>query len=728
MLNQSSLDIDSRKMILKRCKRAIKNSIQLFRNSQVLMQKPVQVFQKALQIIKNEAQHDLDESKRVLSRLSKIYLKSLLTTNSTVEIPHVENPEVSIILVLYNRAELTLNCLYSILRSKECFYEIIIVDNNSTDETRLLLSRIKGAKIIQNTENVHFLLACNQASKIASGDHILFLNNDAQILADSINSALKTIKASEDIGAVGGKIVFPNGTLQEAGSIIWQDGFCSGYGRGDDPYAPQYMFKRDVDYCSGAFLLTKRELFMSLGGFDEDYKPAYYEETDYCVRLWKSGKRIVYDPNVVILHYEFASSASKTGAVELQIRNRRIFAEKHKDWLESHYPASQEDTLRARSARSERKKILFIEDRVPHLSLGAGFPRANHILAEMVNLECHVTFYPLWNDKDKSESWEDIYSDIPLEVEVMKDYHISRLEDFLHQRKDFYDLIFISRPYNMAELKSILSVNNNLINKTKIVYDAEALFCLREISCSRLREDKISEEHIQEKVSDELRLTEGSSAIVSVSEAERNKFIQYGFNKDDVYVLGHTLECKPTSNLFEFRENILFVGALDKILTPNSDSVVWFSKEILPILIKKLNKNVKLFVVGRTCPEIEQLASESIKVMGKVDDLTSLYDSARLFVAPTRFAAGVPFKVHEAAARGLPVVTTSLIANQLGWQRGVDLLVADDPESFADKCIKLYQDSVLWNSLRSNALNRVSEDCSPARFSKTLEAIISHLK
>ena len=84
----------------------------------------------------------------------------------------------------------------------------------------------------------------------------LFLNNDAQILGDSINQAVKTISEHPDIGAVGGKIILPDGTLQEAGSIIWQDGSCLGYGRGDDPESPQYMFQQEVDYCSGAFLLT----------------------------------------------------------------------------------------------------------------------------------------------------------------------------------------------------------------------------------------------------------------------------------------------------------------------------------------------------------------------------------------------------------------------------------------------------------------------------------------
>ena len=189
--------------------------------------------------------------------------------------------------------------------------EIIIVDNNSHDETSLLLDRLRGARIIRNAENRNFLLAVNQAAKEARGEYLLLLNNDAQVLPGTLRSALNTIRSAPDIGAVGGRLILLDGTLQEAGSIIWNDGSCLGYGRGDNPFAPMYMFRRDVDYCSGAFLLTPRSTSgKELGGFDERFKPAYYEETDYCTRLWERRLRVVYDPNAVLLHYEFASSES----------------------------------------------------------------------------------------------------------------------------------------------------------------------------------------------------------------------------------------------------------------------------------------------------------------------------------------------------------------------------------------------------------------------------------
>src|SRR6185436_15403780 len=123
----------------------------------------------------------------------------------------------------------------------------------------------------------------------------------SQLLTGALQNALTTIKTSAGIGAVGGKILLLDGTLQEAGSVVWQDGSCTGYGRGDNPLAPMYNFRRDVDYCSGAFLLTPAKVWKELRGFDEAFKPAYYEETDYCMRLWQRGLRVVYEPTSTII-------------------------------------------------------------------------------------------------------------------------------------------------------------------------------------------------------------------------------------------------------------------------------------------------------------------------------------------------------------------------------------------------------------------------------------------
>jgi len=126
-----------------------------------------------------------------------------------------------------------------------------------------------------------------------------------------------------------------------------------------------------------------------------------------------------------------------------------------------------------------------------------------------------------------------------------------------------------------------------------------------------------------------------------------------------------------------------------------------------------------------SCPEFQaRFHNDSVEQRGKVDDLTPLYNQARLFVAPTRFSAGIPLKICEAAAHGIPVVTTSLSGLQLGWNHERELLLADDPQSFTDACIRLYNDGSLWNQLRENMIKRVGEEFSPERFSQQLRSII----
>jgi GT2 family glycosyltransferase len=666
----------------------------------------------------------LEQAKKTLDQLHSIQLDIFFNSNAQITFPKVENPTLSIILVLFNRAELTLNCLQSILQSNYKSFEVVLINNNSTDKTQQLLEQVQGAKIIQNSTNLHFLQACNQAAEIAEGELILFLNNDTQILGNSLTAAINTIQSSQEIGAVGGKIILPDGTLQEAGSIIWRDGSCQCYGRGDAPNAPQYMFKRFVDYCCGAFFLTRRNLFVELGGFDTAYKPAYYEETDYCVRLQKIGKKIVYDPDVNILHYEFASS-SRQAAFEQMAKNQAIFREKHQDWLQFQYQPDSKNILQARTARTSQKRLLLIDDQIPHPASGSGYTRTHTILLNLVEMGYFITLYP--GDPAYQEDWLNIYIDIPKEVEVMKGYGIPQLEEFLKARSGYYDIIWVSRPHNLEQLNQIQS-QGNFLEKAKIIYDSESLYCLRESLKRELQGEKFSEEEIKHSLKQELKLAKTADSIISVSESEQQKFIEYGYK--NVSILGHSLNLNPTPNAFENRQNILFLGAVYELDSPNADSIRWLTQKIFPQIQAQLSAEVDLQIAGiNTVSELQQqvkkLNNTAIGMLGKVADLTELYNQSRLFVAPTRFAAGIPHKVHEAAAYGLPIVTTSLIASQLGWKHEQELLVADDTATFSEQCIRLYNDAELWNTIRYNALKRVEKDCSPEQFTKTLKAILS---
>jgi GT2 family glycosyltransferase len=649
--------------------------------------------------------------------LYRIQLQSFLTSGATLDFPQIDNPEISVLLVLFNRAELTLACLRSLVENHSERIEVIIADNNSQDETPLLLDRLRGVRIIRNAENQHFLLAVNQIAKQARGDYLLILNNDAQVLPGTLHSALNTIRNARDIGAVGGRIILLDGTLQEAGSIIWRDGSCLGYGRGDNPFSPMYMFRRDVDYCSAAFLLTPRQVWEDLGGFDERFKPAYYEETDYCTRLRERRLRVVYEPNAILLHYEFASSDSVRDATDLHSEHQRIFAQRHQNLLATHSDPDLNSILSARMKHQGKRRVLFIDDRVPHTWLGSGFPRARAILLALLQQACFVTLYPL---SESTEDWTSVYSDMPREIEFMMGYGPPLLEPFLRNRQSYYDTIFISRPHNMKILKSVFDAHPHWFDQVKVLYDAEAIFATREVTFRQMNGTPLLPEEVDALLRAEVELASEADCVIAVSQTDEENFRKYGI--DNVRIIGHSIAVSPTSRGFDQRKGFLFVGAIHDEVSPNGDSVIWFLEKVLPKIQAELGGDIPFTIAGINKSErVKQLETSSVKIVGRVSDLTDLYDSARVFVAPTRYAAGIPHKIHEAAARGVPVVATQLLATQLGWEDGNPFLVGNDADAFARKCIDLHENRGLWEKLRGAAIERIQKECSANVFEASVK-------
>jgi len=659
-----------------------------------------------------------DEAKQSSRKLARTGLEFFLSSRSKLILPSSSQPKISILIVAYNQAELTFRCLQSLIENAPHQTEVIIVDNGSYDETQDLLNQVEGAHVIRNEENLHFIGGANQAAKEARGEYILFLNNDTQILPGSIQSAINTIENAADVGAVGAKLILPDGSLQEAGGIIWNDGSCIAYGRGDNPFASQYMFMRDVDYSSAAFLLTKRKTFFDLGGFDESYKPAYYEDADYCLKLWEKGMRVVYDPNAAVIHYEFGSSVIKENAIQLQITNRKIFVSHHTQKLSDQPDPKIANFLEARTHEQPLKKVLFIDDRVPHPTIGSGFPRAHAILLSLRRLNCFVTCYPMFFI---NEDWSSAYSDVPQEVEIILGAGHLSLQKFLEERKNFYDAVIISRSPNMEIVQQLRQKREDLFQNLRVIYDCEALFSMRDAQLRVAKGEQIPDDETQKLIQKEIALADGTDAVLSVSKSEQ-EVIAPNLTQS-VHVLGHCVTIAPTSGSFSKRSGLLFVGAIHDEQSPNADAVRWFVKETFPLIQNKLD--IQLTIAGLDHSDsIADLANDQIHIAGYVEDLTQIYESAKIFIAPSRFAAGIPLKILDAAAHGIPIIATTLLGQQLGWTNGEELLLADTAEDFAECCIKLSNNPELWQKLRDNALNRVMRDCSQEAFDQTLRKIL----
>lgn len=632
-------------------------------------------------------------------------------------------PDISVVIPVFNKAEFTFQCLKQLSKIENCNFEVIVINNASKDMTKKLLSRVKNIKVISNSKNLHFLKASNQGAFSADGRFILFLNNDTVPETNSLINALKTIELDSGIGVVGGKLVYPDNTLQEAGSIIWSDGSTIGYIRGKDPLDSEFQFRRSVDYCSGAFLLTRTDLFKKLNGFDEEFSPAYFEDVDYCIRVQREGYKVVYEPTSVITHIEFGSSFHSRQAVLLMEKNQKKLAVKHKEFLNKKHTKDFLNIYKARSNNSYKGTVLYVDERLPHIKTGAGYPRANSIVHALKDKNYFVSVYPLIY-VDQNESWETVYEDISRDIEVLAigSYKEEGFKRFIESRPNYYDIIFISRPTTMKALRKI-TPDLKLFCNSKIVYDAEALFSLRDVQYKKLLGEVFDDQTVDKLVEEETRLAKGINAVSSVSPLEASYFKKAGVSQVEVISFSH--ELKTTKNSFEQREGILFVGAIHGNGGPNYDSVIWFSKKIFPI-IKSKGLNCKFYIVGTNhSKDVAALESEDIKVIGAVQDLSEWFNKCRVFVAPTRFSAGIPHKVTEASSHGIPTVLTGLLHSQLSWLKDEEYLVGENAEDFALKVVEIYNNKNLWDKIRCGVINKIKSSYSKEAFEESVCRVVN---
>ena len=258
---------------------------------------------------------------------------------------HMEKPTIpsaSIIIPIHNQPEYTRACIEQVHKTlPENFRgEVIAVDDGSDETTQGVLQelqeKIATLRVIRNEQAQGFVRVINRAAQTSTNDYLVLLNNDTLPQPEWFTALLRLFDRHEDVGAVGGKLTYPDGSLQEAGGVIFSDGSGWNFGK-NDPYAnrPIYDHVREVDYCSGALLATLRSVWEEVGGFDEQFAPAYYEDADYCFSLRQHGYRVLYQPASVVIHYEGVSAGRDTnqGMKRYQTINREKFVNKWRDQL-----------------------------------------------------------------------------------------------------------------------------------------------------------------------------------------------------------------------------------------------------------------------------------------------------------------------------------------------------------------------------------------------------------
>ncbi len=606
-------------------------------------------------------------------------------------------PLVSVIVPVYNSYRHTYHCLASLQhRGSTVALEAIVVDDCSTDETRAELSRFEGLVVIDNAENLGFVGSCNAGAARAHGEYLVFLNNDTQVQPGWLEALIGTFEAYPDAGLVGSRLIYPDGRQQEAGGIIFRDGSAWNYGHLDDPYKPQYSYLRECDYVSGASLAIRRDLFHRLGGFDEGFAPAYYEDADLAFRVRAAGYRVFYQPLSRVVHFEGVSAgtdeASTTGMKRFQVINREKFLERWRDQLASHGPRGED--LERQKERLIRRRALVVDVYMLTPDKESGSLRMVNLFAILQELGFKVTFAA-----SNLEAPEPYVADLQRRgVEVLYRPYVRSVEGHLKACGDGYDLVMLSRADTAARLMG--AVRRHCRN-ARIVFDTVDLHFLREMRLAQLTGDTTTRSVAERRKREELDLIARADTTLVVSAVERDLLAREAPGAD-VRIVSNIHRIFGSRRGFSERRDIFFIGAFAH--PPNTDAVLWFCREIFPRILAR-EPDIRFSVIGADPPaQVRALASDAVHILGYVPDVSRFFDGCRLSVAPLRYGAGVKGKVNQSLAHGLPVVATSQASEGMFLRDGESVLVADEPQDFADAVLRLYRDQALWERLSAAGL------------------------
>jgi GT2 family glycosyltransferase/glycosyltransferase involved in cell wall biosynthesis/SAM-dependent methyltransferase len=645
----------------------------------------------------------------------------------SIEFPQRERPEVSLVLLVHARADLTERCLATIRTYTTTVpYELIVVDDAADTECKALLDRLSGARVIRNRQNIGYLRSTNLGASHARGEWIVLLNNDVEVKDGWLPAMLDCGRSAEDIAVVTPKYLYPDGSLNEAGAVVWRDATGANYGRGEDPDKFQYEYRRETDYGSAAALLVKRSFWQEVGGFDERYLPMYYEDVDLCFEAREHGQRVLYEPDAVVIHHEGGTSGTDPTASHKrhQEENRPRFESKWRRRLQAEQLPPGPRNLRRAADRHRGPHALIVDHLVPMWDRDAGSVRMLAIIEALMGLDCRVTFMA-----------ENFGAPQPytrrlqrMGVEVL--YGALNMNAELATLGPSLSAAILSRPHPAGRwLDSV----REFAPAAVVAYDTVDLHWLREARKSAA--DLVGAGAFAGGASTdlgaiggkaetlrqlELALVRSADFTFVVSETEGEQVARDVPDARTVLIpMVHDVTPAPAP--VDGRSGILFVGGFQH--PPNTDAALRLVRDVMPVVWRS-RPDVKLTIVGSDPPpEVLALASPRVDVAGWVEDIDPLLQDARMLVAPLRYGAGLKGKVTQAMAAGLPVVTTETGVEGLQGMESC-ALVAEEPEAIAAHVVRLLAEDELWADLSARGQELIGRTCSPEVISGRLAELL----
>lgn len=627
-------------------------------------------------------------------------------------------PLVSILVTSYGDFARTRACLESIRHAGDATpVEVILVEDASGEIEMERFAHVPGLRYQRNADNLGFLRSVNAALPLVRGEFLHLLNNDTRVTPGWLDALMQTFALFHDCGIAGSKLVYPDGRLQEAGGIVWSDAGACNIGRGGHPDDPVASVVREVDYASGASILLRSGLMRELGGFDERYLPAYYEDTDLAFRLRLRGLKTYFQPASLVVHDEGASHGTDpdSGVKASQSRNREVFRARWTDELERAQCPPGRHLFLARNRAQLKKTVLVADRHPPHTDRDAGSRAVWHLLRLLQIKGFDVRFWSQATERDvRYRALLAVHGIEMFEPAVTG----GGFERWAEEYGRYLDYAVLSRPEIAQFLIPLLRRHSA----------AEILFYGHDIHHLRLqRQSALGQLPDGERAVEAMARVEHSvwreSDVVLYPSAEETSYVQEWlrveggrakaltvplFAVDRVVPLGHDANAARQG-----RRTLLFVGGFAH--APNADGIAWFMREVWPLVLAR-RPATECVLVGSDPPSwIQALAQEDSRITapGHVSEevLHAEYGRALVAIAPLRFGAGTKGKVVEALQHGVPVVTTSTGAQ--GLSEAGFLRLADAAGDFARHVLELLDDPGRWLDAARNGQQFVREHYSP---------------